>query len=76
MASIDMLVKAELLAGEDNKDLILTLKSGTKLIGKSLGIEPEADGDADDVDVLAFSCPELNHIFWFTNDRIASVELA
>ena len=71
-----MIVKEELLAGDNNEKLSITLSNGSKIVGTSLGIETEEDEEGNEYDVLAFQCPDLLHIFWFKNEEIKEVELA
>ena len=71
-----MIVKAEMLSGDDSKPLVITLPLGTKVIGYSLGIETEEDDDENEYEVLAFNCPDLHRIFWFRDEQIIDVQLA
>lgn len=72
----NMIIKAEKLAGDDSKPLAVTLVNGSKVIGRSLGMELDEDEDGNEFNVLAFDCPDLHHIFWFKADEIKKVELA
>ncbi len=71
-------MEAEKLAGNDNKLLAITLTKGSRIIGKSLGIESEENDDGtESYDVLAFLCIDLHDtIFWFRDEEIKNVELA
>ena len=71
-----MIVRAEILSGNDSKPLAITLPSGTRVIGNSLGIETEEDDDENEYEVLAFNCPDLKKIFWFRDEEIKDVQLA
>ena len=71
-----MIVKTEVLSGKGSRTLMITLPGGTKVVGKSLGIETEEDDDGDEYEVLAFQCPDLKRIFWFRNEEIVEVEIA
>ena len=56
--------------------LLIVLPKGTKVVGKSLGIETEEDDDENEYEVLAFMCPDLNRIFRFRNEEIKDVQFA
>ena len=71
-----MIVKAETMSGKDSKTLLILLPKGTKVVGKSLGIETEEDDDENEYEVLAFMCPDLNRIFRFRNEEIKDVQFA
>lgn len=74
--AVKMIVKAEVLSGNDSKTLMITLPGGTKVIGKSLGIETEEDDEGNEYEVLAFRCPDLKKIIWFRVEEIIDVQLA
>ena len=71
-----MIVKAELLSGDEKKSIVISLPNGSKVVGQSLGIEYEEGEDGEYHDVLAFLCPDLDHIFWFKNEEIKDVALS
>ena len=71
------IVEAEILAGDENKLLAITLENGSRIVGRSLGVESEEnDDETESYDVLAFLCYDLHDaIFWFKDEEIKKVEL-
>ena len=57
-----MIVKAELLSGDEKKSIVISLPNGSKVVGRSLGIEYEEGEDGEYHDVLAFLFPDLEFL--------------